>query len=77
VQMLTMKQDAASVFQGVPLNAPQYLHLISEIEKRVFADRAQYLGDPDVVQVPVAALIDPAMLVEIELTAWAADQRHT
>jgi gamma-glutamyltranspeptidase/glutathione hydrolase len=62
VQMLTMKQDAASLFQGVPLNAPQYLHLISEIEKRVFADRAQYLGDPDVVQVPVAALIDPAYL---------------
>jgi gamma-glutamyltranspeptidase/glutathione hydrolase len=62
LQMLTMKQDAAALFQGVSLNSPQYLHLISEIEKRVFADRAQYLGDPDVVQVPVAALIDPAYL---------------
>jgi gamma-glutamyltranspeptidase / glutathione hydrolase len=62
LQMLTMKQDAAAMFQGVALNSPQYLHLISEIEKRVFADRAQYLGDPDVVQVPVAALIDPAYL---------------
>jgi gamma-glutamyltranspeptidase / glutathione hydrolase len=62
LQMLTMKQDAAALFQGVPLNSPQYLHLVSEIEKRVFADRAQYLGDPDVVQVPVAQLIDPIYL---------------
>jgi gamma-glutamyltranspeptidase/glutathione hydrolase len=62
LQMLTMKQDAAPAFAGVTLNSPQYLHLVSEIEKRVFADRAQYLGDPDFVQVPVAALIDPAYL---------------
>jgi gamma-glutamyltranspeptidase/glutathione hydrolase len=44
----------------VGLNSPQYLHLVSEIEKRVFADRAEYLGDPDFWKVPVAALIDPA-----------------
>ncbi len=62
LQMLSMKHDAASLFQGVPLNSPQYLHLVAEIEKRVFADRAQYLGDPDMVPVPVAALIDPAYL---------------
>jgi gamma-glutamyltranspeptidase/glutathione hydrolase len=62
LQMLTMKQDAAGLFQGVPLNSPQYLHLVAEIEKRVFADRAQYLGDPDAGPVPVAALIDPAYL---------------
>jgi gamma-glutamyltranspeptidase/glutathione hydrolase len=57
-----MKQDAAALFQGVPLNSPQYLHLVAEIEKRVFADRAQYLGDPDMMQVPVAQLIDPSYL---------------
>ncbi|MBI1360743.1 MAG: gamma-glutamyltransferase [Alphaproteobacteria bacterium] len=60
LQMLMMKQDAASLFAGVALNSTQYVHLISEIEKRVFADRAQYLGDPDFVKVPVDALIDPA-----------------
>ena len=63
MQMLTMKQDAAPLFQGVALNAPQYMHLVSEIEKRVFADRAEYLGDPDFVKVPAAALIAPAYLV--------------
>jgi gamma-glutamyltranspeptidase/glutathione hydrolase len=62
MQMLTMKADAAALFNGVGLNAPQYLHLVSEIEKRVFADRAEYLGDPDFVKVPVAALTDPAYL---------------
>ncbi len=61
-QMLRMKQDAAASFAGVALNSPQYMHLTAEIEKRVFADRAAYLGDPDFVQVPVAALLDPAYL---------------
>jgi gamma-glutamyltranspeptidase/glutathione hydrolase len=60
LQLLQMKQDAQPLFAGVALNSPQYLHLVSEIEKRVFADRAQYLGDPDFVSVPVARLIDPA-----------------
>ena len=60
MQLLLMKQDAARLFSGVPLNSPQYVHLVSEIEKRVFADRAEYLGDPDFVKVPVSNLIDPA-----------------
>jgi gamma-glutamyltranspeptidase/glutathione hydrolase len=62
IQMLEMKQDATRLFQGVALNSPQYLHLVSEIEKRVFADRAVYLGDPDFVTVPVAPLLDPTYL---------------
>ena len=62
LQLLTMKQDAAGLFQGVGLNTPQYMHLVSELEKRVFADRAEYLGDPDVLKVPVQTLTDPAYL---------------
>jgi len=62
MQLLRMKQEAAPLFKGVALNSPQYMHLVSEIEKRVFADRAQYLGDPDFVKVPVAALAQPAYL---------------
>jgi gamma-glutamyltranspeptidase/glutathione hydrolase len=60
LQLLMMKEDAAPLFKGVPLNSPQYVHLVSEIEKRVFADRAEYLGDPDFWKVPVSNLIDPA-----------------
>lgn len=62
LQMLAMKSDAAPLFKGVPLNSAQYVHLVAEIEKRVFADRAQYLGDPDFITVPVAALTDPSYL---------------
>ncbi|ACL93570.1 gamma-glutamyltransferase [Caulobacter vibrioides] len=60
MQLLLMKQNLAPMFQGVALNDPQYVHLLAEIEKRVYADRAEYLGDPDFVKVPVSNLIDPA-----------------
>jgi gamma-glutamyltranspeptidase/glutathione hydrolase len=55
-----MRQDLDAQFKGVALNSPQYVHLVSEMEKRVFADRAEYLGDPNFIDVPVARLIDPA-----------------
>ncbi len=37
-------------------NSPAYLHLISETMKHAFADRAQFLGDPDFVHVPIRKL---------------------
>jgi gamma-glutamyltranspeptidase/glutathione hydrolase len=64
VQLLKMKADLKSDFVSVDLNSPQYIHLISEIEKRVFADRAQYLGDPDFYKVPVAELTDDAYIAK-------------
>lgn len=39
-------------------NSTEYIHIMSEIGKRVFADRAEYMGDPDFVSVPVKALTD-------------------
>ncbi len=41
----------------IPHNSATYLHLITEGLKHAFADRAQYLGDPDFVSAPVAKLI--------------------
>ncbi|EWS98157.1 gamma-glutamyltranspeptidase [Pseudoalteromonas sp. SCSIO_11900] len=38
-------------------NSVGYVHLLAEIGKRVFADRAEYLGDPDFYQVPTAKLL--------------------
>ncbi|AJY40004.1 gamma-glutamyltransferase [Burkholderia humptydooensis] len=64
VQLLKMKADRKADFDGVSLNSPQYVHLIAEIEKRVFADRAQYLGDPDFYKVPVAQLTDDAYIAK-------------
>tara|TARA_B110000495_G_C22969498_1_gene568902 strand:- start:29 stop:1447 length:1419 start_codon:yes stop_codon:yes gene_type:complete len=58
VQLLKMKDELAHFFQGVNHNDAQYIHLVAEMEKRVFADRAEYLGDPDFFDVDVNALID-------------------
>ncbi|MDE1147427.1 MAG: gamma-glutamyltransferase [Azospirillaceae bacterium] len=56
-QLLKMKELRAADFKDVPLNSAKYIHLMAEIEKRVFADRAEYLGDPDFFKVPVDRLI--------------------
>lgn len=61
-QLLTLKELNATHFRGVPHNSAQYVHLIAEIEKRVFADRADYLGDPDFTTVPQQKLLDRAYL---------------
>ena len=42
---------------GLEHNSVSYIHLLAEIGKRVFADRAEYLGDPDFFDVPKNELI--------------------
>ena len=61
-QLLGIKQRLADKFNGVSHNSSQYVHLIAEIEKRVYADRADYLGDPDFTQVPMQQLLDAGYL---------------
>ncbi|MGE1609613.1 gamma-glutamyltransferase [Pseudomonas monteilii] len=56
-QLLGIKEDRAADFKGVAHNSAQYMHLLAEIEKRVFADRADYLGDPAFTKVPVDKLV--------------------
>jgi gamma-glutamyltranspeptidase / glutathione hydrolase len=38
------------------------VHLVTQAERLAFADRAQYLGDPDAIHVPVAGLLDRGYL---------------
>ncbi|MGB5132979.1 MAG: gamma-glutamyltransferase [Steroidobacteraceae bacterium] len=57
IQLLKMKDALAADFAGLPHNSPQYIHLTAEMEKRVFADRAEYLGDPDFAPQRVNELI--------------------
>ncbi len=57
IQLLKMKDHLAEEFDGLAHNSAQYVHLIAEMEKRVFADRAEYFGDPDFVDVPIDKLI--------------------
>ena len=78
IQYLRMKDLLADQFRGVPHNSTRYVHLVAEISKRVFADRAEYLGDPDFVKVPVDRLIDSDYLrrrtQEINLTTPSLPQ---
>ena len=54
--------------------APATLHVLTEVLKHAFADRAEFLGDPDYVPVPVDRLTSPeyaktlAKRVKLDLT---------
>jgi gamma-glutamyltranspeptidase / glutathione hydrolase len=41
-------------------HSPDALHLLIESMRIAYADRSEYLGDPDFTKVPVSALINPA-----------------
>ncbi|KAA3440808.1 gamma-glutamyltransferase [Rufibacter hautae] len=41
---------------------PNTVHVMTEAQRRVYADRATYLGDPDFVKVPVADLLNSSYL---------------
>ncbi|MGY3259857.1 gamma-glutamyltransferase [Pseudomonas chlororaphis] len=78
-QLMTIKEERTADFKGVELNSAKYIHLLAEIEKRVFADRADYLGDPAFSEVPVKQLTDPAYLkkraAEINPTAISPTEK--
>jgi len=54
--------EALNMLQGVALKGwddPQSVHMVAETMRRVFADRAAYLADPDFSDIPVAGLTAP------------------
>lgn len=56
LQMLAMLEPHDVGSLGV--NSAAKIQLFSEVMRRAFHDRAQWLGDPDFVKVPVAGLLD-------------------
>ena len=57
IQLLKMKDYLQHYFINLDHNSAQYIHLVAEMEKRVFADRAEYLGDPDFFDIDMETLI--------------------
>lgn len=45
-------------------NTEKYIQLLAEAERRAYADRSFYLGDPDFVNIPVDSLLSDAYLNE-------------
>jgi gamma-glutamyltranspeptidase / glutathione hydrolase len=63
--------EALNMLQGVPLKGwedPQSVHMVAEVMRRIFADRAAYLADPDYSNVPVAGLTSPCYAQELLAT---------
>jgi gamma-glutamyltranspeptidase / glutathione hydrolase len=63
--------ESLNMLQDVPLkgwNDPQSVHMVAETMRRVFADRAAYLADPDFSDVPVAGLTTACYAKEREST---------
>jgi gamma-glutamyltranspeptidase/glutathione hydrolase len=54
--------EALNMLKDVPLKGwddAQSVHMVVETMRRIFADRAAYLADPDYAKIPVAGLTDP------------------
>jgi gamma-glutamyltranspeptidase / glutathione hydrolase len=62
VQMLGMLERFPS--SSLDLTTLSGVHLFAQASRLAFADRMKYLGDPDVINVPVNGLIDPAYLTQ-------------
>jgi len=60
IQMLKMLENFE--LEDFDNNSAKYIHLLAEIEKRAYADRAEHFGDPDFWKVPKEALLNEAML---------------
>ena len=61
--------EAMNMLQGVPLKGwddLESVHMVVETMRRVFADRAAYLADPDFAKVPVDGLISECYAKELE-----------
>ncbi|HXN51641.1 MAG TPA: gamma-glutamyltransferase [Candidatus Acidoferrum sp.] len=60
--------EALNMLKDVPLKNwgdVESVHMVAETMRRVFADRAAYLADPDFANVPVAGLTDPCYAKEL------------
>jgi len=53
-----LKMVAPYPLQEYGFQSAEAIHLMAEAERRVYADRATYLGDADFVSVPVQSLLD-------------------
>jgi gamma-glutamyltranspeptidase/glutathione hydrolase len=58
IEMLNMLEGFN--LRKLPPFSADYYHLLVEVMRRAYADRAEYFGDSDFVPVPVAGMIDKA-----------------
>jgi len=57
-----MKMSSFKNLENMKFETANSVQLMTEIERRAYADRAKYLGDPDFIKVPVKTLVSDAYL---------------
>jgi len=62
LQLLAMTEKYP--IKEIGFHTAQSIHLITEEERRAFADRAEFLGDPDFVKISVKKLLDAKYLAD-------------
>lgn len=60
LQLLEMMESYP--LQEYGFHSPEAIHLMAEAERRVYADRAEYMGDMDFYPVPIDSLLDSVYL---------------
>src|SRR5690606_14799960 len=60
VHIVQMLKLAENLINDKKFDDVESIHLKAEIMRRAFADRSQFLGDPDFFKVPVAGLTSEA-----------------
>jgi gamma-glutamyltranspeptidase/glutathione hydrolase len=57
LQMLGMLEGSG--YEKTGPGSAASIHYVAEVMRRFYADRSEYMGDPDFVKVPIAKLLDP------------------
>jgi gamma-glutamyltranspeptidase/glutathione hydrolase len=60
LQMMGMLEGSG--YEKTGAGSAAAIHYVAETMRRFYADRSQYLGDPDFVRVPLSGLLDPAYI---------------
>jgi gamma-glutamyltranspeptidase/glutathione hydrolase len=60
LQMLGMLEGSG--YEKTGAGSAASIHFVAETMRRFYADRSEYLGDPDFFKVPIKGLVDPAYL---------------
>jgi len=60
LQMLGMLEGSG--YEKAGFGSAATIHYTAEVMRRFYADRSEYLGDPDFVKLPLARLLDPVYI---------------
>ena len=66
LQMMGMLEGSG--YEKAGAGSAAEIHYVAEAMRRFYADRNEYLGDPDFVKNPIAGLLDPAYIMKRRAT---------